>query len=131
MTNKNLDRIRTMTRRCIAKMFDGKTQSDEQASRENMDDYTALCEAVCAMEKQTPRKPKRLPKPKYSRCPSCMAILSQEMPHCDNCGQALDWSSKSASADGQIPQDCICNNKSDQHHNKVGVSDTPSRAELE
>lgn len=98
MTNKNLDRIREMTRRCITKMFDPEIQSDEQKARENMEDYTALCAAVIAMEKQTEMPPKRYEKPKYSRCPGCGAILSNEMRHCDNCGQAIDWNWSDARA---------------------------------
>lgn len=88
----NLDHLRAMTRRCINKMFDAQTQADEAACRENLQDYTALCEAVIAMEKQSPRRPKHHAKPKYARCPSCNGILDGEMPHCDNCGQKLDWS---------------------------------------
>ena len=103
MTNKNLEHIREMTRRCITKMFDPEIQSDEQKARENMEDYTALCAAVTALEMQEGLKPKRDKDTSHFNegvdgffCAHCgKALLDSNNDiffWCPDCGNRVDWS---------------------------------------
>ena len=90
MTN-HLEYLRTMSANAMSGMFAAERDNDLERMQAATKNYTALCAAVTAVEKQTPKKPKLYSKPHYSRCPSCLVILSYEMKCCDNCGQKLDW----------------------------------------
>lgn len=70
-------------------LSDGMEQVNE-ACRMGMD----------ALKKQVPKKPVK-DKYKHNCCPSCGWIVSYDegwgekyVPHCENCGQAIDWSDK-------------------------------------
>ncbi len=56
-------------------------------------------EAISALEKQIPKKPKLMKKPLINSkywfyCPNCNASRHTDIKvnHCSYCGQALDWS---------------------------------------
>lgn len=58
----------------------------------------ALYMAIAALEKQIPKQPIK-DKWHHTCCPSCKWLVSYEtgwgeryLPHCENCGQAIDWS---------------------------------------
>lgn len=87
----NLEHLRKMSANAMSDMFAAERDNDLERMQNATKNYTALCAAVAAVEKMTPKKPRRFEKPRYSRCPSCKGILSGEMYYCDNCGQKLDW----------------------------------------
>lgn len=45
--------------------------------------------AIEALEKQIPKKP--IDRCMFSECPNCGNVEIQDMAHCPDCGQALDW----------------------------------------
>lgn len=51
----------------------------------------ALQMAISALEYRTPKTPRCSITPFY-KCPSCGNEIYENQKHCDNCGQALDWS---------------------------------------
>ena len=59
---------------------------------------TAVDKAIEALKKQIPKKSVEIitddNEYPYDRCPSCKRKLYIGQPYCDNCGQAIDWSSK-------------------------------------
>lgn len=49
--------------------------------------------AINALEKQMPKKPIFTEDKQFALCPCCdMKGLFEKQKHCDNCGQAIDWS---------------------------------------
>ena len=90
MTN-NLEHLRKMSANAMSDMFAAERDNDLERMQNATKNYTALCAAVSAVEKITPKKPKHYTKTLLSRCPSCLALLAYEMKCCDNCGQALMW----------------------------------------
>lgn len=63
----------------------------------------ALKMAVSALEKQVPRKPVEDKYHNY-HCPACGWIGWGEkyVPHCEKCGQAIDWSGERGEAKNSI-----------------------------
>lgn len=57
-------------------------------------------DALNALEKQTPQKPKALDSGEFYSCPNCDIVIRKnepsygniDIPRCKWCGQALDWS---------------------------------------
>lgn len=72
------------------------TQSNSLNKNSLADRKEALYMAVQALEKEEPKKPV---KDKYNHdcCPNCGWIVYQAvyggryLPHCENCGQAINW----------------------------------------
>ena len=60
--------------------------------------YYAIDEAIEALDKQIPRKPKGMRLLKdcmdlyLGYCPSCEEGLNSEFKYCCSCGQKIDWS---------------------------------------
>lgn len=49
--------------------------------------------AIDALKKQIPKKPIFTEDKQFALCPSCDGKgLFDKQKHCDNCGQAIDWS---------------------------------------
>lgn len=72
------------------------TQNDSPHKNSLVDRKEALHLAITALEKQMPKKPV---KDEYYHecCPNCGWVVcynewgGRYLPHCENCGQAIDW----------------------------------------
>lgn len=89
--SKHVDTIQSMIQAAMSRMFEAEKEQDQEKMDKAFSEYSALSAAVTALQKATPRMPRRLSKPQFCRCPSCLVILNYEMRCCDNCGQTLDW----------------------------------------
>lgn len=89
--SEHIDLLQNMTQATISRMFEAEKENDQAKMDKAFKEYSALSAATSALQRTTARMPKRLSKPQFCRCPSCLAILSYEMKCCDNCGQKLDW----------------------------------------
>ena len=89
--NEHINQLQAMTQAAMSRMFEAEKEQDQEKMDKAFNEYSALSAAATALQRATPRMPKRLSKPQFCRCPSCLVILSYEMRCCDNCGQTLDW----------------------------------------
>lgn len=63
----------------------------EEACKKDNEDLAAIQMAISALEYQTAKTPMCSITPFY-KCPSCGNEIYENQKHCDDCGQALDWS---------------------------------------
>lgn len=85
---KNLDENGADEFRIIGKGVNATVEYGKTSYSEYVE---ALDIAIAAVEKQTPKKPIGSMKV-FSKCPVCKNELYEEQKHCEECGQALDWS---------------------------------------
>lgn len=78
----NLDLLREVVAEVRFKVRNGMPMLSNQRRK-----YILMIKAI---DKQIPQKP--FGKSPFNECPCCGKTVHKEMKHCNECGQALDWS---------------------------------------